>query len=75
MWWRNRRPASAPVAHDVGPDQQRRRWADLVDSRSTTDELDTRLRDALREPTQLLPLVGSVLMTPAAQWRAFGGRS
>lgn len=75
MRWRNRRPTSAPFSRDVGPDQQRQRWVDLVDSRSTTDEANVRFRDASLEPTQPLPLVDSVLMTRAAQWRAYGWRS
>lgn len=75
MWWRNRRPAFTPVTRDIGPDQEQQRGVDLTDRRINTAELDPRLPDASREPTQLLPLMDSMLMTRAAQWRAAGGQS
>jgi len=31
------------------------------------------VRNVWQEPTQLLPLVDAVLMTPAARWRSGGG--
>ncbi|ROO62180.1 hypothetical protein EDC02_4151 [Micromonospora sp. Llam0] len=60
---------------DITLGQKRCRTADPIDAEKADGKVHAETRDALREPTQLLPLMDSVLMTPAARWRAFGGRS
>lgn len=59
---------------DLALGQERCRSADLLYDRSPASGAGIGSRDNLRGPTKLLPLVDSVLMTPAARWRSSGGR-
>lgn len=85
MRWRNVRPdppaqrVQQPTTPALDEDSAsvaacRQRWADLVATWHAGGEPRADLRDAMREPTRFLPLVGSVLMTRGARWRASGGR-
>lgn len=63
------------IGIDLTFDQKRCQGAVPIDAEQAEGKVRSRSRDALREPTQLLPLMDSVLMTRAARWRAAGGRS